>query len=254
MLIAITREVSESIQDCQLAHLPRATINLRRAQEQHRQYENYLAELGCEIQRLPGEPELPDAVFVEDAALVVDELGVITRPGASSRRAETLSVAKALDNYRELCYINPPGTLDGGDLLLVGKVLYAGLSSRSNVAGIEQLQSYLTPHGYSIETVKISDCIHLKSAVSQVAEEVLLINRCWVDPGAFEHLELIEVDPSEPFGANALLVNHRVLYPLAYQKTLNRLEKHGLEVETVDVSELAKAEGGVTCCSLIFRG
>ena len=252
MVIAITKEVSESFQDCQLAYLPRSIINLSRAREQHRQYENCLVRLGCEIQRLPEEPDLPDAVFIEDTALVVDELAVITRPGAPSRRAETLSVAKKLEIYRELRYIKSPGTLEGGDLLLIGKVLYAGLSRRSNLVGIEQLRSYLFPHGYSIRVVEVSDCLHLKSAVSQVAERVLLINLNWVEASDFGDFEFIEVDPSEPFGANALLVNHHVLYPLSYQKTLHRLEKRGIEVEGVDVTELAKAEGGVTCCSLIF--
>lgn len=253
MAIAITREVSESLQDCQLTYLPRSSINLSRAREEHHQYENCLVRLGCEIHRLPEEPDLPDAVFIEDTALVIGELAVITRPGASSRRAETPSVAKKLENYRDLRYINPPGTLEGGDLLLIGRVLYAGISNRSNLAGIEQLQSYLSPHGYSIRPIKIRDCLHLKSAVSQVAERVLLINPNWVEASAFGDFELVEVDPSEPFGANALLINHHVLYPLGYQKTLHRLEKRGIEVEGVDITELAKAEGGVTCCSLIFR-
>lgn len=254
MLIALTREVSESIQDCQLTHLPRESINLTRAQEQHRQYEKCLTELGCELQRLPSEPELPDAVFVEDTAIVLDQIGIITRPGASSRQAETLSVAKILETYRDLRYIKPPGTLDGGDILLIGKVIYAGRSSRSNLEGIEQLRSYISPYGYTIEILPIENSLHLKSAVTRVAENTLLINPDWIDASAFEHFELIEIDREEPFGANALLVNNCVLYPQAYHKTLKRLEGYSLEVVLVDVSELAKAEGGVTCCSLIFQG
>lgn len=252
MLIAITREVSPRIAECELTHLAREPIDLKRAWAQHRQYETLLEELGCKLVRLPAEPELPDSVFVEDAAIVLDELAVITCPGAESRRAETASVANVLKPYRKLFYIQSPGTLDGGDVLRIGKLLYVGLSERSNREGIEQLQGVLLPFGYVVNGVKLHDCLHLKSAVTQVAENTLLINRAWTDAAMFHDFQLIDVAPSESFAANALLLGNTVIYPEAFPKTSKRLDVQGIKVRTVDASELAKAEGGVTCCSLVF--
>jgi len=247
MLIAITRGVSPSIGRCELTHLPREPIDLVRARAQHRRYEEALASLGCEIHRLPAEPTMPDSVFVEDTAVVLDELAIITRPGAASR-----TVAEALRPYRRLFQIEPPGTLDGGDVLRIGKMVFVGLSRRTDRAGIEQLRDLLDPFGYVVKGVRVKGCLHLKSAVTQVAEETLLINPAWVNAGAFGAMELIEVDPSEPFAANALLVGETAVYPAAYPRTVERLGAHGIRVRIIDISELAKAEGGVTCCSLIF--
>lgn len=253
MQIAITREVSPSIGQCELTHLAREAIDLDLARAQHRQYEACLAALGCQIQRLPLEPELPDAVFVEDVAVVLDELAIMTRPGADSRRPEARSVAAALAPYRRLAYIEAPGTLDGGDVLRVGRTLWVGLSGRSNPAGTEQMRALLAPLGYTVRGVAVDGCLHLKSAVTQAARDTLLINPAWVDAGAFDPMNLIEVGPAEPFAANALLLGESVVYPAAYPATRRRLEEEGIPVRVVDVSELGKAEGGVTCCSLIFR-
>ncbi len=253
MRLAITREVSPSIGECELTHLARAPIDLDTARAQHRQYGECLAALGCRIYRLPAEPGLPDAVFVEDTAVVLDELAIITRPGAASRRGETEAPAEALRAYRRLAAIQPPGTLDGGDVLRIGKRLWVGLSSRSNQAGIGQLRRLASPFGYSVESVRVKGCLHLKSAVTQVAESTLLVNRDWIDGSPFEGMELIDVDPREPFGGNALLVGDTVVYPASFPATRRRLEERGIVVEAIDVAELGKAEGGVTCCSLIFN-
>ena len=255
-LVAITRAVSPQIGQCELTHLGRQAIDVEGAQAQHGQYEACLAGLGCELHRLPAEPDLPDSVFVEDTAVVLDQLAVITRPGAASRRPETESIAQALSPFRRLAFIRAPGTFDGGDLLRIGRVLYIGLSGRSNQAGIEQVRRLVEPFGYRVEGVPVAGCLHLKSAVTQVAEGALLINRDWVDGHAFgpdSDLKLIDVDAAEPYGANALLVGEAVVYPAAYPRTRRRLEAERIAVCAVDVSELAKAEGGVTCCSLIFR-
>jgi len=252
-LVAITRAVSPRIGQCELTHLERQAIDVERAQAQHGQYEAYLAGLGCELHRLPAEPDLPDSVFVEDAAVVLDELAIITRPGAASRRLETESIAQALRPFRRLAFIQPPGTLDGGDVLCIGHAIYIGLSGRSNQVGIEQVRLLVDPFGYRVEGVPVTGCLHLKSAVTQVAEDAVLINRDWVDGRIFRELKLVDVDPSEPMGANALLVGSTVVYPVAYPRTRRRLKEAGVAVQAVDVSELAKAEGGVTCCSLILR-
>lgn len=252
MLIAVTREVSPSIGSCELTHLAREAIDVGVARAQHRQYEDCLAALGCEMHRLRAEPELPDSVFVEDTAVVFDELAMITRPGAESRRPETQSVAMALTPYRRLLYIESPGTIDGGDVLRIGKTLFVGLSHRSNQAGIEQMLALLEPFGYRVQEVRLNGCLHLKSAVTQVATDALLINPTWVEASVFAHMSTIDADPSEPYGGNALLVGETVVYPSAYPRTRGRLEDAGIPVRVVDVSELAKAEGGVTCCSLVF--
>ena len=252
-LVAITRAVSPKIGQCELTHLERQAIDVERAQAQHAQYEACLAGLGCDVHRLAAEPDLPDSVFVEDTAVVLDELTIINRPGAASRRPETESIARALERFRRLAFIPPPGTLDGGDLLHVGRVLTIGVSGRSNQAGIEQVRRLVEPFGYRVEGVPVAGCLHLKSAVTQVAEDALLINREWVDGRIFQALRLIDVDPEEPMAANALLVGGTVIYPAAYPRTRRRLEEAGIAVQTVDVSELAKAEGGVTCCSLILQ-
>ncbi len=253
MLIAITRPPSPKIGQCELTYLPRAEIDIELARAQHGAYEKVLERLGCRLVSLPGEPDLPDSVFVEDTAVVLDEIAIITRPGAASRRPETVSAARALGEYRELLFTQPPGTLDGGDVLRVGKTLYVGSSSRSNQSGIEQLTSMITPFGYRIVSVHVRECLHLKSAVTQVGPSTLLLNRRWVEPGYFLGMDFIDVDDQEPLGANALIVGNQVVYSSSFPRTRERLEKSGIQVTTVGVSETEKAEGAVTCCSLIFE-
>jgi len=253
MLIALTRDVSPAIGDCELTHVPRSRIDVPRARQQHRVYEECLVRLGCQLVPAPAEPSLPDAVFIEDTCVVLDEVAVITRPGASSRRSETASVACVLKEYRHLHAIESPGTIDGGDVLVHGKTIHVGLSTRTNPAAVDQLRQLLHPLGYTVNPVTIRDCLHLKSAATLVAENTLLVNRSWVDVAVFGDLHVIDVDPSEPFGANALAVSGVVLYLEAFPRTRQRLQQAGIEVLPVDLSELSKAEGGVTCCSVIFR-
>lgn len=253
MKIALTREVSPSIARCELTHLPRAVIDLSRAKAQHDAYCDKLSDLGCEVRRLPAEPDLPDAVFVEDTVVVLDEFAVLTRPGAASRREELPSVAGALRPYRSLAGIEPPATLDGGDVMQVGKTLYVGQSRRTDARAVEQLRGIVSPHGYSVVPVGVDGCLHLKSAVTRVADDLLLLNASWVDPDAFSGMRWVEVDPAEPFGANALLLGDVVLHAEAFPRTRRRLEDSRIGVISLDVSELAKAEGGLTCCSVIFQ-
>jgi len=252
-LIAITRPVSPAIDRCELTTLERIPINLKRAIAQHHKYEETLKSLGVEVLPLPEEPQLPDAVFVEDTAIVLDECAIITRPGADSRKPEIESITRALAPHRILHPIQAPGTLDGGDVLVAGKRIWVGLTTRSNQSAIDQVQAFLGPYGYTICALAISGCLHLKSAVTRVAEDTLLINPAWVGKAAFPGMKFIAVDPSEPYAANALLVGERVIYQPAYTKTRLRLESAGIHPLLVDQSELAKAEGALTCCSLIFE-
>lgn len=250
-MICLTREVSESIAQCELTHLDRAPIDLTLAREQHRRYEETLASLSCDVRRLPPLQDLPDAVFVEDAAVVLDELAILTRPGALSRRAEIPSVAEELRRHRPLAHLEAPATLDGGDVLLSGRILFVGLSRRTNREAARQLRRLAEPFGYEVREVEVSGCLHLKTAASEVAPGTLLVNRAWIDADALAGRDLIEVDPAEPFGANALLIGKTLVHAAAFPRTRARLESRGRAVAAVDVSEIAKAEGGLTCCSLI---
>lgn len=252
MLTAITRKVSRSILNCELTHMERSPIDIDLARQQHQKYEETLQGLGLAILSLPEEPDMPDSVFVEDAAIVLDECAIITRPGAESRRPEIASIAAALAPYRKLLVIQPPGTMDGGDVLIIGIKIYVGLTRRSNQSAVDQMQELLRPYGYSVHGVPVSGCLHLKSAVTQVAEATLLINPAWVDRHYFHGMKFIEVESSEPYAANALMVSDVVLYQPAYPKTRERLEAAGISLILMDQSELAKAEGALTCCSLIF--
>ncbi len=249
--IAFTRDVSDAIVRCELTHLAREPIDLARARAQHRAYEARLAALGCEVRRLPDAPALADAVFVEDTVVVVDEVAVLARPGAASRRPEVASMAEALAPLRRTVRVEAPGTIEGGDVLRVGRTVFVGRSSRTNDAGFAALEAAVGPFGYDVRQVAVDGCLHLKSAVTAVGERLLLVNRAWIDTAALAGFDLVDVDPSEPFAANALPVGGAVIHGAAFPRTRARLVSRGVAVEPVDLSELAKAEGAVTCCSVI---
>lgn len=252
MLIALTRGISAGIAACELTHLERQPIDVARARAQHRAYEAALVRLGCRVESLPALDDLPDSVFVEDVAVVLDETAVVTRPGAESRRPEGEAIASVLASYRRVTFIQAPGTLDGGDVLRMGRRIFAGRSGRSDEQGIEQLRAVVWPYGYTVTEVPVRGCLHLKSAVTEVAAGIVLVNPEWVDAAAFGPVSVMEIDPCEPYAANGLLVGGRLIYPASFPRTRARLEAAGIPVEPVDVSELQKAEGAVTCCSLVF--
>jgi len=252
MLRAITREVSPAIVNCELEFLDRQPIDLALAIEQHRQYQACLQELGAHVEMLPAEPDLPDSVFVEDPAIVLDEIAVMTRMGALSRRAEGETLAGVLAKYRELRHIDDPGTLEGGDVMRVGKTLYVGYSRRTNIAGIQQLAAIVHPLGYFVVPVEVRGCLHLKSACCYIGDDTVLANRAWMDPDALCGLAILDVP--EPRGANALRIGDTILMPGAFPRTCDLLERSGFPVRGIDNSELLKAEAGVTCTSLIFDG
>lgn len=251
--VAVTRKISSAMMRCELTHLQRTPIDVALAREQHHAYEQVLRDLGCRIESLPEQPELADSVFVEDTAVVLDEVAVITRPGAASRRAETASIAAALGKYRDLVRIESPGTLDGGDVLRVDRTLYVGASSRSSASGIERLGALLLPFGYRVLPVAVQGCLHLKSAVTQVGADQLLINSRYVQRAQFPGMRFIEVDEAEPLAANALMLGSEVIYSDSHPRTAELLRRQGIRLHTVAMSETEKAEGAVTCCSLLFR-
>ncbi len=252
--IAITRAVSRAIAHCELTHLDRSPIDLTEARRQHDAYEGALRSLGFEVRRLTEEPELPDSVFVEDAAIVLPEVAIITRPGAHSRQAETTGVAHALEGLRPMVRIEAPATLDGGDVLVLNREIVVGRTPRSNEDGVSQLRDLLAPFGYTVRDVPVSGCLHLKSAVTRVAERVLLVNPEWIDYRThFPNWIVVEVDPAEPFAANALWAQGRVIHSSSFPRTAERLERVGVRIVSVPADELGKAEGGVTCCSLLLE-
>jgi dimethylargininase len=252
MLTAITRAISPAIADCELSFIARQPINLARAHQQHHAYEQVLARAGARVISLPAEPELPDSMFVEDPAVVLDELAIILPLGTESRRAEAASVSKALSSFRKLEYIQLPGLLEGGDVLRIGRKLFVGMSKRSNAEGIRQLAAIVQRHGYEVLSVSVTGCLHLKSAVTSLGKNTLLANRRWLNTTPFTGFDWIDVAPEEPHAANALTVGDTLVFPSSFPRTLGRLESSGFHAVSLDISELQKAEAGLTCSSLIF--
>ena len=251
MQIALTRALSPRISECELTYLDREPVDYARADAQHRAYEDLLVRHGCTLAHVGAAPEHPDGVFVEDAAVVVDEVAVITRPGTESRRGETASVARSLERYRPLQRIVAPGTLDGGDVLHVGRKLYVGRGRRTNEEGIAQLRDCLAPFGYDVIATDFRGCLHLKSAVTMLDEQTLLFNPDWID--AIDSFEMIAVDRNEPFAANVLRLREVVIAGAEQPRTRRILEQRGYRTDAVPMSELLKAEAGVTCCSVIIE-
>lgn len=253
MLIAITRDVSASLAQCELTWLDREPIDIGKARAEHRAYEQCLRDLGARVISLPSLDQYPDAVFVEDPAIVLDEAAVITTMGAASRRGERESLATALGHYKPVIRMRDPARLEGGDVMRVGRQLYAGLSGRTDAAGVAQLGELLAPYGYQAHGVELHGCLHLKSACSALGDDTVLLNRDWVDTSLFGGYRLIDVAASEPGAANALAIGNTVVMPDAYPATAEILRREGFTVRALDITELMKAESGVTCSSLLFE-
>jgi len=250
--VAVTRGVSPAITRCELTYLERAPIDYARAVAQHGAYVRLLEDLGLRVLQIEADEALPDCCFVEDIAIVLDEIAVLTRPGAPSRRGETPAVAAALAPYRRLVRLEEPARIDGGDVFVLGRRLFVGLSNRTDAAGREALAAAVTRFGYEVVPVRLDGCLHLKTAVTAAAPDVILVNPAWVDLAPFRGLERIDVDPGEPWAANVVAAGGAVVAAAGFPRTADRLRGRGLDVHTVDVSEFQKAEGGVTCKSLLF--
>jgi dimethylargininase len=253
MITAIVRPPSAAIARCELTYLEREPIDVQRALAQHAAYVQCLRDLGVRLIELPAEPALPDATFVEDTAVVVDEVAFLTLPGAPSRRGEVESVAAALAPYRALRRMALPATLDGGDVLRIERTFYVGLGGRSNEEGVAQLRDALAPFGYDVRGVPVTGCLHLKTACTYLEHGLLLANPAWIDPSLLGGVEVLAVPPDEPYAANALTIGGATLLPSAFPRTRSLLECRGLSVVPVEVSELQKAEAGVTCQSILFN-
>lgn len=249
MLRALTRSVSPAIANCELTHVQRAPIDHARAVQQHAAYQKALVEAGCTLVSVSATPELPDSVFVEDTAVVAGGVAVLTRPGAESRRPEVDSVGSALEDFLPTVRLEAPATLDGGDVLLLGDTLYVGTSARTNEEGIRQLRAAVD---LDVVAVPMKDALHLKTAVTALDPETILVQPRWVDASHFGAVRVVEVDPLEPFAANTLRIGDTLIIPAAHARTADICSAFVPRLLAVEADELAKAEGGVTCCSIVF--
>jgi len=252
MRIALTRPVSASIARCELTYLDRQPIDLDRARRQHAAYESLLTSLGLRIVRLPTLDEQPDAVFVEDAAIALDDLAVVSPMGAASRAAESETVEAALARFMPVTRLTPPATLDGGDVMRADRRLFVGISRRSNAVAVDQLTRLLEPYDYKVIPVSVRGALHLKSACSWLGDDTVLANADWLDAAPFAGMEIVHVDAAEAWGASVLNVDGHIVMPAGFPQTARRLTDRGLDVHVIDLSELRKAEGGPTCLSILL--
>lgn len=252
-IIAITRKPSPLLESGERTHIGRDAIDYSRALAQHDAYRAALRDLGAEVSRLDDADEFPDGVFVEDTALVLDEVAILMRPGAESRRGEVPGISRALEPYRQLVRVEEPATIDGGDIVVAGKRILVGRSERTNADGIQALGRLADRFGYSVHGVKMRGCLHLKSGCTALPDGRLLINRSWINERDLQDFALVDVPEEEPWGGDVAFIGSTVIAAAAYPRTIENLEGHGYAVKPVEVSEFAKAEGGVTCMSLLFR-
>lgn len=252
---AFTRAASPRLAECALTHQVREPIDPVRAAAQHAAYELALADAGFDVIRLPELADDPDAVFVEDTALLLGEHAVITRPGAASRAGETNSTAAGLEPYFAIHRL-AAGTLDGGDVLRIADRLYVGQSSRTDASGTTALVDLVAPLGYTVVPVELGRCLHLKSAVTFAGPDgegrpALLVNAEWVDPNLFPETDPVFTADSEPSAGNCVRAGDRLLVAAGNPRTVASLRDRGFLVVEIDLSELQKAEAGGTCMSLI---
>ena len=253
MIIALTRGVSPTIGACELNFLSRQSIDLEKAIEQQRNYERVMSEKGVKVISLPVQPDLPDAVFVEDTAIVVDEVAIIVTTGAASRRREVETVAETLDSYYPLEFVRLPGTLEGGDVIRVGRTVYVGVSRRTNLEGVNQLREILKPYDYEVVSLRVHSCLHLTTACSYLGRETILVNREWMDCDPLAGFDLIDVHATEPWAANTVKLNGINLVSSSFPRTAELLQRRGFKPYALDLSELEKAEAGPSCLSLLFE-
>lgn len=248
---AFVRPVSPSLASCALTFMEREAIDVARAESQHAAYCDVLRQAGVVVDVLPPAPDLPDAVFVEDTAVVLDDVIVVTRPGAGTRRDETVSAAALLADAAPLSFIREPATLDGGDVLRIGRELFVGTGGRSNRDGIDQLAAIAARFGYRVTAVPVRGCLHLKTAVTALDESTVLIHAAHVDRAVFAAFDAVEADAGERSGANVLALNDRIIAAASAPRTRDAIGQRGYDVDAIDISEFEKAEAGLTCLSVL---
>lgn len=249
---ALVRAVSPRLADAELTFLPRVAFDPDRAVAQHAGYVDLLGRLGHEVVRVPDAPEHPDGTFVEDTVVVVDGLAVLTRPGAESRRGEVGPVGEVLRAMGlTTTAVEAPATLDGGDVLQVGRHVFVGLGGRTTPDGVEALRAALAPRGRVVVPVAVTGCLHLKSGATALPDGTVVAVTDWLDTAAFEAAGLAVVEAPEPAGADLLLSGDRVVVSAAAPGTAELVRSRGFEAHPVAIDELEKAECGVTCLSVL---
>lgn len=254
MKIAFINKPTQAIEDCELTFIDRDAVHLQKALEQHANYANALTRAGLNVVSLDVNTESPDAAFIEDVAIILDEVAIVTSMGTPSRRPEVESISEKIAPYRDIIHrIQLPATIEGGDVLQVGKKVFVGHSSRTNQNGIKALTELLNPHGYQVIPVSVHGCLHLKTGVTALNEDTFVVNPNWVDTSFFKDNLLIEVIENEPFAANVLRIDEKLIVNAASPMTAEKIHKAGFSFEMVNISEFSKAEAGLTCMSLIFN-
>lgn len=231
---------------------PTVVPDVGTARDQHDTYSRLLSEAGYDIDLLPPDDRFPDSVFIEDAAVIVGDVAVITRPGAETRRGETAAVSGRLSRRLRLFEIMPPGTIDGGDVLLMGSTLYVGLSQRTNQSGIDQLTPVARDQGMHVVSVPVAGALHLKSVVLSVADEMVVVTEGTVDEDLFDGLHILHEDRGERMQFSALRTGNRLLVTASAPRTAHLVEGRGLEPMPIDISEFQVADGGLTCMSILI--
>jgi dimethylargininase len=252
-MLALTHLPSPFLDQGQRTHVRRETVDFHLALRQHADYCQMLRDCGAEVFTLNVNCDEPDSTFIEDTAIVLDEIAVLASMGAIARRKEPAQIEQELRKYRNIERVNPPATLEGGDVLRVGRNLLVGLSARTNRAGVQALKSIVERHGYRVLPVRVTGCLHLKTACTALPDGSLLVNPAWVDVEALKPFEQIPLPAEEPLAANTLLINGKVCMPAAYPLTADMLRSRGFDVRTISLSEFAKVEGSVTCLSLLVN-
>jgi len=252
MLLAITHLPSARIEHCQLTYVARTAIDYQRAVQQHGAYCQTLRECGATVRRLNGNLQMPDCAFVEDTAIVLDEIAVLASMGVASRRTETAIIQTELARYRQVHRIHPPATIEGGDVLQVGRTLLVGRSPRTNQQGIRALDCLVRRFNYRVMPVPVRGCLHLKTACTALDDQTLLVNPRWLEMKTLAGYRLVEVDEKEPWAANVARVGGYLCLAAAHSRTAQKITALGFPVKTVDLSEFAKAEAGPTCLSILL--
>jgi dimethylargininase len=251
-LIAVTHVPSPRLQEGERTYVGLTTVDYALALRQHAAYCDALRACGADVITLDVNRALPDCVFVEDTAIVLDELAVMMSMGAESRRDEPAGIEPTLRRFRTIERVELPATIDGGDVVRLGRTLYVGTSPRTNAAGVVALRDVVKHYGYTVIGVPVSGCLHLKSACSALPDGRLLVNRDWIDASPLPSASLLDVPASEAWAGDVLVIGEKIIASDAFPETANLLETGGFGVVPVAVSEFAKVEGGVTCLSLVF--
>lgn len=250
---AITRGVSKNIARCELTYRSREEIDYPKAANQLEQYCELLRRWNVHLMTIPGSDSYPDSCFVQDTAIVLDEVCIIASMGATARRGEVSEVERLITPLRKIRRILQPATLDGGDVVQIGKRLFVGLSRRSNARGISALGGIVEPLGYTVVPVAVNGGLHLTTGCGVINDETVLLNPRWLDADAFKGLRQLHVAEAEPWAANTIRIKESVCLEEGASRTIDLVQPYAGNIETLDISEFRKAEGSLSCLSLIFR-